>query len=75
MLYHQQDEAKVLVFGLDQLSKSDPHWSSRFAKLRSAVLAHIEQEENVDFPRLRKAAGPKLAQLTVKVRQLRSHWS
>ncbi len=75
MLYHQQDEAKIIVFELDQLSKSDPRWSSRFATLHSAVLAHVAQEENIDFPHLRTAAGPKLAELTTKVRQLRSHWS
>lgn len=74
-LYHQQDEAKVLVFELDQLSKSDPRWGSRFETLRSAVLAHVAQEENIDFPRLRTAAGPRLTELTAKVRQLRSHWS
>lgn len=32
-LYQQQDEAKIIVFELDQLSKSDPDWGNRFATL------------------------------------------
>ena len=76
MLYQQQDQSKVLVFELDQLPKNDdPDWSNRFATFESALLSHVAQEENVDFPRLRTAVGPKLTELTTKVRQLRSHWS
>ena len=74
-LYYEQDEAKIMVFELDQLPKNDPQWGNRFKKLRTAVLAHVAQEENIDFPRLRTAAGPKLAELTTKVLQLRSHWN
>jgi len=73
-LYQQQDQAKVFVFELDQLSKSDPDWGSRFSTLQNAVLAHVAQEENTDFPSLRRAAGPQLVELTTKVLQLRSHW-
>ena len=74
-LYQQQDTAKVLLFELDQLSKSDPNWGTRFATFRSGVLAHISQEETRDFPRLRQIAGTtKLNQITAEFNQLRSHW-
>ena len=74
-LYQEQDLAKVQVFELNQLSTSDPDWGNRFTTFQNAVLSHVAQEENVDFPSLRTAAGPtKLAELTTQVIQLRSHW-
>lgn len=73
-LYQEQDQSKVLAFELNQLPKSDPDWSNLFATFQSALLSHVAQEENVDFPRLRTAVGPKIAQLTTQALQLRSHW-
>jgi len=74
-LYQQQDQAKLLTFELDQLSKSDPNWDDRFNVFRKALLAHVSQEEKSDFPRLRQAAGNKLTAITAKVRQLRSQFN
>ena len=73
-LYQQQDQAKVIMFELDQLAKNSPNWDSRFAALRTALMAHVAQEERTEFPQLRQAAGPKMTALTTKVRQLRSQF-
>ncbi|MBV9388083.1 MAG: hemerythrin domain-containing protein [Chroococcidiopsidaceae cyanobacterium CP_BM_ER_R8_30] len=74
-LYQEQDQTKVLVFELNQLPKSDPDWGNLFTTFQNALLSHVAQEENVDFPRLRTAVGPKLSVLTTQMLQLRSHWS
>jgi len=70
-LYHQQDEAAVLVWELSNLEADDREWVAKATKLRDAVLAHAHDEETSEFPRLREAAGDLMAQITSDVRAFR----
>ena len=70
-LYHQQDEAKVLVWELSQLDPSDAQFTKKAERLRDAVLAHVEDEETSEFPQLREVAGDKLSSVTQAVRDFR----
>lgn len=74
-LYHETAEADVLVFELDTMLKEgdDSGFSKTAEKLQSAVLEHIDDEENSAFPHLQKNAEPEQAQmLTQSVREFRS---
>jgi hemerythrin superfamily protein len=74
-LYHQQDEAKVAIFQIDDMlkhSESPTTLDARIATLQTAVLAHVQKEEGTEFPLLRDALGPKgMAELTEAVREFR----
>ena len=74
MLYHQQDEAKVLIAQLSLAPKGDAAFTDGVQKLQTALKAHIHQEETVDFPAVRTALGPKLRELNTMSAQLRAHW-
>jgi hemerythrin superfamily protein len=74
-LYHQQDEAKIVLWTLDQLSPEDEEFEKKAAKLRDAVIAHIDLEENDEFPRLREAAGGQMTALTAAARVIRDGFS
>jgi hemerythrin superfamily protein len=74
-LYHQQDEAKVLVWALDQLSPEDDEFAKKAAKLRDAVVAHIDLEENDEFPHLRESAGDAMAELTAAAWDVRDEFT
>jgi hemerythrin superfamily protein len=77
-LYHQQDEAKVGIWELDSMLKGElrsADFDARAAELRDAVLAHIEKEEETEFPRLAEAlAGRGGQELTAAVRELRANF-
>jgi iron-sulfur cluster repair protein YtfE (RIC family) len=75
MLYHQQDDAKVVIAQLMLAPKDDAAFTDGAKKLRAALADHIHQEETVDFPAVRTALGPKLAQLNTMTAQLRAHWT
>lgn len=73
-LYHQQDEAKVAVWELD-MHPDDPAFSEKATKLRAAVLAHVGQEEEHEFPHLRDALEPQqMQELTEKLRKFRQEF-
>ncbi len=74
LLYHQQDDAKMAIWGLMQLPKNGSDFTTRFRELRTAILAHIHQEEKVDFPALRAALGSRIHELDVATIRLRAHW-
>jgi hemerythrin superfamily protein len=72
-LYHQQDEAKVVVWELGMMDQGDPGFQSKATKLREAVLAHAQREEESEFPHLREAVDAGgLAKLTADVRRFRN---
>jgi iron-sulfur cluster repair protein YtfE (RIC family) len=75
MLYHQQDESKVIIAQLTMMPKERPEFTARARQLRTALAAHIHQEETVDFPAVRSAVGARLAELTAMSAQLRAHWN
>ena len=75
-LYHQQDEAKVVVWELDMMGPADPEFSDKATKLREAVLAHVRQEEESEFPHLREALDPEqMEELTDSLREFRSSFT
>lgn len=73
-LYHEQDEAKVVVFKLSNLSPGDPEFQKKANDLRDAVTAHIEKEEKNEFRHLREAAQDEMPKLTDEVRRFRSEF-
>lgn len=73
-LYHQQDDAKVVIARLMLQPKDDASFIDGVKSLRGALAAHIHQEETIDFPAVRAALGPKLSQLNEMTAQLRAHW-
>lgn len=75
MLYHQQDDAKVVIAQLTMLGPTSAAFTDLVRTLQTALRAHIHQEETVDFPAVRTALGPGLARLNVLTAQLRSHWN
>jgi hemerythrin superfamily protein len=52
-LYEEHAEMKVLLYKLEQTSKSDEQWHLHATELRTLIERHIRQEEDVDFPKLR----------------------
>ena len=56
-LYNEHAEMKVLLYKLEQTPKDEAQWHVYALELRSLVEKHIQQEEEVDFPRLRAALG------------------
>jgi len=79
-LFHQQDEAKSVVWSLHHIGRTQGYDSQAFTEMATtllhAALKHVHLEESRDFPRLRAALGPvHLAELTHEVRQFRSRFS
>ncbi len=74
LLYHQQDDAKVVIAQLMAMPKDSSDFTDEARKLQTALTAHIHQEESVDFPAVRAAVGPHMAELNQMTAQLRAHW-
>lgn len=53
-LYGDHAEMKMHLFTLEQLRKDDPQWLAVAHDLKQLVTDHIQQEERVDFPKLRR---------------------
>jgi hemerythrin superfamily protein len=70
-LYREQDHAKVVLWELSMLSPSDPQFQLKANKFRDALMEHIRDEEEREFPKLREAAPDKMAKLTADVREFR----
>jgi hemerythrin superfamily protein len=71
-LYHQQDDAAVAFWELGNLEPGDAEFQRQAADFRDAVLAHIQQEEEHEFPHLREALAPEDAlQLADEVYEFR----
>ncbi len=71
-LYHQQDDATVAFWEVLQMDPGDPEFVRKAADLRDALLAHVRQEEEHEFPELRRAlAAPAMAKLTAELEEFR----
>jgi hemerythrin superfamily protein len=71
-LYHQQDEAQVAVWELTQLIANDDMFVEKAEKLRDAILAHVQQEEEHEFPRLRELPAEAQARLNADMTKFRA---
>lgn len=54
-LYQEHSEMKVLLYKLEQTPTTSEEWHTHAVELRTLIAAHIRQEEDVEFPRLRAA--------------------
>ena len=70
-LYHEQDDAKVVVWKLSMLEPGSEDFRATAVNLREAVLKHVRLEEEHEFPHLRDAAAEKMTTLTTEVRRFR----
>jgi iron-sulfur cluster repair protein YtfE (RIC family) len=52
-LYSEHAAMKVHLYALENMPKDDPAWSGRVHELKSLIEGHVQQEEDVDFPKLR----------------------
>jgi hemerythrin superfamily protein len=52
-LYDEHADMKILLFELEERLKSGSDWSEPVRTLRDLIQSHIEEEEQVVFPRLR----------------------
>jgi hemerythrin superfamily protein len=74
-LYHQQDEAEVALWEIDNIlngSLDADDLKGRVEALQKAVLGHIRKEEETEFPHLRDALGSEeMSDLTRAAREFR----
>jgi hemerythrin superfamily protein len=56
-LYADHAEIKRLLHALEETPKGDAGWSGKVRELRDLIAVHARQEEDVEFPRLRKLLG------------------
>lgn len=71
-LYHQQDAATIAFFDLGLLDPGGLEFDRKASELRDAVLSHMREEEESEFPQLREALTPEgMTKLTVDVREFR----
>jgi hemerythrin superfamily protein len=54
----EEDDAKTLLAELYDMGVTGSAFDTRFAALEAAVLHHAEQEEQVEFPALRRQVDP-----------------
>jgi hemerythrin superfamily protein len=54
-LYAEHAEMKIHLYNLEEISKDDPAWQSHVGELRAIIAAHVREEEDVEFPKLRSA--------------------
>lgn len=72
-LYHQQDDAAVAFWEVQMMDPGDPEFVRKAADLRDALLAHVREEEQHEFPELRRAMTPQaMATLTADLQEFRS---
>ena len=58
----EENAAKKVLSDLDGMKVDDPSFAMGFARLRTAVLAHAENEEREEFPGLREHTDAKTLQ-------------
>jgi hemerythrin superfamily protein len=54
-LYAEHAEMKIHLYNLEEIPKDDPAWQSHVGELRAIIAAHVREEEDVEFPKLRSA--------------------
>lgn len=53
-LYDEHADMKILLFELEELLKSGGDWSAQVRSLRDLIQEHVNEEEQVVFPKLRQ---------------------
>lgn len=53
-LYDEHADMKILLFELEELLKTGGDWSAQVRSLRDLIQEHVNEEEQVVFPKLRK---------------------
>ena len=54
-LYRDHSEVKVKLFELEHKAKDNPSWIEDLRALRQLFASHAQEEENLEFPKLRAA--------------------
>ena len=73
-LYRETADADVMLFEIDALreDREDPDFDEKIARLRDAIVAHVDEEEGTVFPELRERLGADgCKRLSQAVRELR----
>ncbi len=69
-LYAEHASMKVNLFELERALTDEENWRLRVQALRTEIEPHARQEEEIEFPQLRKLMeGPKTAELGRKLDQ------
>jgi iron-sulfur cluster repair protein YtfE (RIC family) len=64
-LYSEHADMKIHLYEIEQLIKRDEPWNARVRSLRELILSHVHEEEEVVFPKLRRALdSQRTAQLS-----------
>jgi hemerythrin superfamily protein len=58
-LYDEHAQLKIHLFGLELALASQSQWNERVRRLQDLILPHIRDEEDVEFPRLRRILQEK----------------
>jgi hemerythrin-like domain-containing protein len=53
-LYDEHADMKILLFELEELLKSGGDWSREVRSLRDLIQDHVNEEEQVVFPKLKQ---------------------
>ena len=54
-LYREHAEVKVRLFELEHKAKDDPTWIADLRSLHRMIQQHVQEEETIEFPKLRAA--------------------
>jgi hypothetical protein len=58
-LFDEHAQMKIHLYGLENALTSPVQWGDRVQRLREVILPHIRDEEDVEFPRLRRILQEK----------------
>jgi hemerythrin superfamily protein len=58
-LFEEHAQMKIHLYGLENALTSPVQWGERVQRLREVILPHIRDEEDVEFPRLRRILQEK----------------
>lgn len=58
-LYEEHADMKMHLFTLEETPKDDPYWIETLRDLKALIEEHVRQEEDVDFPKLRRMLGKR----------------
>jgi hemerythrin superfamily protein len=58
-LYDEHAQMKIQLYGLESALTSPSQWRDRVRRLSEVILPHIRDEEDVEFPRLRRMLQEK----------------
>lgn len=71
-LTHEQAEAELTMKRLEKLDADQPEFETELQKLMSEIKAHVAEEEQVAFPRLREVfSSEELAEMGRKVQAVK----